>query len=443
MQKFSRRNILKGGTALMAAPLILGTSIAQDVDVVIVGAGAAGISAAKELQKQGLTFVVLEAANRIGGRVHTDTSIFGVPFDMGAHWLHFREENPFADYGEANGFTIYEAPDEDVLRIGTRDATDEEYAEYQQAVGKTFAAIERAGAAGRDIAPADIVPDVGAWQHTAHLATGPFEMAKDLSHFSCKDWYGVEGGTDYYCKEGFGALFAHYAQEVPVRLNMPVQTIKWGEQGVKVDTASGTISAKGVIVTVSTGVMANEAITFDPPLPVETQQAFNDITMGHYTHVALQLKEDFFGVGEDGFFHYKVDEVSQGSPKGFAALVDAAGTGISYCDLGGDFARQMAMEGDEATLDFVVGELKRMYGSDVGKSLVKGNVSEWTNNSFTMGAYASAEPGRAGSRKTLRKPIGNRIWFAGEAMSNNDWATVAGAHKSGITTAKKVSKQLA
>lgn len=434
-----RRTFLLNGAAMMSAPYLLGTAQASEVDVVVIGAGAAGIAAARDLRKQGHSVTVIEAADRIGGRVHTDTSVFGVPYDMGAHWLHYEEANPFAAYGRNNGFTIYKSPSEEVLRVGDRNATAEERAAYDAAVEAANGAIEAAAEAGKDVAPASVVPDAGPWNHTAHLAVGPYEMAKDLDHFSCTDWYTAEDGTDYYCREGLGALFAHSAKDVPVTLNVAARKIRWGGKGVSVETSKGTINAKGVVVTVSLGVLAAGGIQFDPPLPETTEKAFHQISMGHYTHVALKFSENFFGVGEDGFFYYKVDELSNGSPKGFAALIDAAGTGVSYCDLGGNFAKEMAKAGDAATRDFVLSELKSMFGSKVEKALLGAHVADWTSNPLTLGAYASAEPGGAASRAVLRQSVGDRIWFAGEAMSEDDWATVAGAHKSGQATAKAVS----
>lgn len=430
------------GAGVLASPYISGTAVAADTDVVVIGAGAAGISTARQLRNKGLEVTVVEAAGRIGGRVHTDNDVFGVPYDMGAHWLHYREANPFVDYGEDNGFALYAAPDDDVLQVGNRIATDSEREAFDDAVETAYRAISRAGSRGRDVAPSSVVPELGEWHPSAHLATGPYEMAKDFDHFSCADWYSAEGGTDYFCREGFGTLFAHSARDVPVTLNTTVQRIKWGGNGVQIETEQGTLSAKAVVVTVSTGVLAAGGVVFDPPLPEKTEAAFHDVTMGHYTHVALQLSENFFGIGEDGYFYYKIDKETNGSPEGFAALVDASGTGISYCDLGGDFARQMADAGDAATLDFVLAELRRMFGSNVDKALVGSHVADWTNNPLTLGAYASAEPGGAGARSILRQEIADRIWFAGEAMSTDDWATVAGAHKSGLQVAASVSNAL-
>ncbi|MEM9629835.1 MAG: NAD(P)/FAD-dependent oxidoreductase [Pseudomonadota bacterium] len=438
MVAISRRGLLLGGAASLAAPLYVRRSYASDVDVVVIGAGAAGIAASRDLQRRGLTVATIEADGRIGGRVHTDYEIFGAPYDVGAHWLHFGEENPFLEYGQNNGFDMYQAPDEEVFYVGNRLISEGESRELNEARNLALEAISKAGRQGKDVAPADVVPDLGDWALTVNLYEGAYEIAKDFDHFSCADWYTAEDGTDWYCRQGFGALFAHSARDVPVTLNTAASKIRWGDQGVEVVTDNGTIRARAVVITVSTGVLASGDIEFDPPLPVKKQEAINALTMGHYIHVALQLNENFFGIGEDGFFAFKSTEALNGAPMGFGALVDAAGHGITYCDLGGEFARQLSEEGSGGMYDYVLTELKKTFGANVEAAILNSSTFDWTANPLTYGSYASAEPGGAWSRAELRKPEAARIWFAGEALSENDWATVAGAHKSGLAAAEEI-----
>ncbi|MCP3970171.1 MAG: FAD-dependent oxidoreductase [Rhodobacteraceae bacterium] len=443
MTGVSRRAFLATGSSGLAVPLFAGRAHAADFDVVVVGAGAAGISATREMRRAGLTVALVEAGSRVGGRVHTDMETFGVPYDIGAHWLHNRQSNPFVDYGAANGFTVYEAPSEGILYVGDRPATDTEYRAYDKAIRKANKAMARAGRKGLDVSPASVMPDLGDWALTANQHLGAYEIAKDFNHFSCLDWYSGGDGTDYYCRQGFGQLFAHSARGVAADLNVSVERIKWGGQGVEVDTDNGTLRARAVVVTVSTGVLASGDIRFDPPLPERKQEAIDLLTMGHYLHIALQISDNFFGVGEDGFFAFKVTDHSDGAPKGFGALVDASGTGITYCDLGGEFARQMSQAGGAVLYDYVVGELKKAFGSRVESAITADSSFDWTSNPLTYGAYASAEPGGAWSREDLRRQVADRLWFAGEALSVDDWSTVAGAHKSGALAAQGVVRVLA
>ncbi|MEM1238150.1 MAG: NAD(P)/FAD-dependent oxidoreductase [Pseudomonadota bacterium] len=442
MTHFTRRTTIASAAALLAAPLIPGRARAASVDVVVIGAGAAGIAAARDLRATGLDVTLIEASQRVGGRVLTETATFGQPYDVGAHWLHTQDSNPFVAYGRANDFDVYLAPSAEVMYVGDRLATPAESTAYDTAYGRAMEAILSAGARGQDVSPASVVPDLGEWEPTVNFLIGGYEMAKDLDGFSIADWYTGAGGEDAYCREGFGALFTHSARDVAADLGVTAHTIRYGGQGVEVETNTGTITARAVVCTVSMGVLKAGHIRFDPPLPDAKQEAIAQLTMGHYNHVALQFSDNFFGVGEDGYFSYKIEKSVDGDPQGFAALVDAGGTGITYCDLGGEFARQMALAGKPAALDFVLSELKSIFGSKVDAALTAHDVTDWSTDPLFEGAYASAEPGGAGSRDALRPPVADRLWFAGEAMALGYWATVAGAHMSGKQAAREVTAAL-
>ncbi|MES0869793.1 flavin monoamine oxidase family protein [Pseudovibrio sp. SCP19] len=442
MTEISRRQLLLSAAAFSAAPLFIGRAQATDTDVVVVGAGAAGISTARALKSRGYSVITIEASGRIGGRILTDNESFGVPFDMGASRLHNRENNPFADYGLANGFDIYRAPDETLMYVGNRPINDSEQAAFFQAQRKALRAMWRAGRDELDVSPASVIPDLGDWGLTVDFLIGAYEIAKDLDSFSCVDWYTAAGGSDFYCRQGIGTLFQHSARDVAVQTDVTAEKIRWGGQGVTVETSEGTIAAKAVVVTVSTGVLASGDIEFDPPLPVKKQEAIQELPMGHYFHVGLQMSKNIFGTGADAYFNYKVDEEVNGSPKAFGALTNAGGTDLCYFDMGGNFAKHLLEAGNNAAYDFVVSELKRMFGNHIEKYIVESNSYDWLHDPYTYGSYAAAKPGGFWARDEMRKSIADRIWFAGEAMSDDDWSTIAGAHKSGLIVAEEISEVL-
>ncbi|MEO1398160.1 MAG: FAD-dependent oxidoreductase, partial [Pseudomonadota bacterium] len=297
---YNRRRFLGISAAALASGAAAHAS-PTNPDVIVIGAGAAGISAARELRRNGREVIVIEASNRIGGRIFTDTSTFGIPFDAGAHWLHAGEINPFVDYGKRNGFDLYEDPGAERVYVGDRRATRQERAALRSTMRKATSALSRAGRAGRDVSAQSVMPRLGVWGETARVQLGPFEMGKDLSDFSCSDWYTGPSGTDWFCTEGFGALWRHSAQDVPVQLRTKAKVVRWGGKGVQVETNRGTLTAKSCIVTVSTGVLASNDIRFVPALPVRKQDAFHAISMGLYNHVALQLDPKALGVGPDTY----------------------------------------------------------------------------------------------------------------------------------------------
>lgn len=412
---------------------------ATNPDVVIIGAGAAGIAAAHQCAKDGLSFVMVEAKDRVGGRAYTESSTFGVPYDHGAHWVQSENRNSYFARAKASGLNFYRARDQFVIFGESGRATAAEEDELWTAWGQAESDLNRAGAAGKDISAEEAYRAVGDWANTAEFAMGPWEMGKDFKDFSALDWWESAGSTDWYCEEGYGTLVAAHAKDIPIRLNTPVREIDWSGSGVSVATDAGTITARAAIITVSTGVLAGEGITFNPPLPVRKQESFHGIAMGDYNHITLQFTEDIFGAGIDGYVLHKVDE----SREGFGGLTNASGLGLAYCDVGGQFSVDLENAGEAESIDFVLGKLRSLVGSDADKYFVKGSSTAWTSDPFVRGCYASARPGAYPMREVLRQAVGDRLFFAGEACHEDLWATVGGADKSGTDTAKEVAAVLA
>ena len=435
----SRRRFITGGTALAALPLLSHSSAAAEVDVVVVGAGAAGLAATRDLLRRGVSVAALEASSRVGGRAHTDLALFGVPYDIGAHWLHRAGKNPFVQHAKDNGFTAYPAPDTETVYVGDRKASEEEHSAYRAAYENAIRAISVAGRRGRDVSPASVVPDAGSWHDLVHFAIGPYEMAKDFDAFSCVDWWNSDDGRDFFCTEGYGALVAHSARDIDVSLSTRVTSIDWSGSGVAVETDRGRIRAQACIVTVSTGVLANEGIRFVPTLPDELREAFHGISMGVYDHIALLFDENVLGTGPDEPLLYNAHTHGAHSPALMGLLTNVSGTGLTLADVGGDFAMELENAGGEAAIDFAKSELRKIFGAAIDKHLVKAHFTRWGHNTLTRGSYASALPGAYRLRSVLSRPVGDRLWFAGEACSTDEWATVVGAHKVGRRVARLVS----
>lgn len=439
MSKVSRRQFIAGGIASLLVGPGFATGSAEP-DVVVVGAGAAGLAATRTLMKRGATVVLVEASNRIGGRAYTDTQTFGIPYDHGAHWLHHGSRNPYHKYGKANGFNIYPAPE--IYRLFARSGKAvgrRELDEFWESYDQVIDAISKAGKAKIDIAASDVTDHLtGRWIHTAKLFEGPWTMAKNFEDFSTLDWWNGEDGNDYFCQRGYGALVAHYGRDIKVFLHTPVTQINWGGKRVVVQTNNGVLKPRAVILTVSTGVLASGAIDFIPVLPLEKRESFESISMGSYERIALQFSRDIVGMGADGYLLFEIG--SNGN--GFVTLTNVAGGGLMYCDIGGNWARELQQESERFKVDYALQQLKLMFGNTVTKEFVKGSTTAWGANPLTQGSYASAAPGKFAMRKVLRQSVGDRVFFAGEACHKTLWATVGGAHLSGVTTARAVHKLL-
>ena len=296
INRIERRQFLKtslSGLALAALPSI---SFAQsNPDVVVIGAGSAGLAATAELMRRGIPVLCIEGMNRIGGRCYTDMSTFGVPADHGAHWLHGHKQNEIAIFGKKHKdkFKIYKEPDRSVVYDGGKKVNENK-------LWKIYKKIEKFRTANSSDEPfMDLLPEnikKNDWFDTAHKAS----MARDFGEFSSYDdsnnFYdpGWDSGNAL-CREGYGTLLAYYRKDIPVKLNTIVNEIKWGGKGVQVVTNKGTINAKACIVTVSAGVLKAEKIKFTPVLPLRNQEALESVSMTVSNRVLIQLNKKFLG----------------------------------------------------------------------------------------------------------------------------------------------------
>ena len=444
MKIIGRRQFLKTSLSGLALATLPSISFSQsNPDVIVIGAGAAGLAATTELMKKGKSVVCIEAMNRIGGRCYTDNSIFGVPYDMGAHWLDGADDSPFVKYAKKNEkFKIWpNSYDADRVYDGMSKTSGDLWEIYKK-IDRTKDATKKDVAILNQLSEKLKTRD---WFDTAHLISGPYGMARDFNNWSCYDdyhWKGPKGSG--FCKQGYGALVADYRKEVPVKLKTAAKEIIWDKKGVKVVTNDGTISAKACIVTVSTGVLNARKIKFTPDLPDYKYDAFAGITMGTYNHITFLFDKKFlFELGikyPDTYVYTKIQSNGAASPKGGCGLFNITGSGLCYWDTGGKFSEELEAEGSKAQIDFFLNVMKKTFGSKVSKNVIKAHATRWGKNPFTLGSYAGAIPGKAKLRKSLRKSVG-KIFFAGEACADAH-ATVYGANWSGTRVGKKVANKV-
>lgn len=415
----------------------MGTQLNSHPDVVVVGAGAAGISAARTLIQLGLDVTVVEAGDRIGGRCWTDNETFGVPYDVGAHWLHYGSDNFYLQYGRQNGFDIYPDPENFHLFRKNQEQPDG-LSTIAGLLDQYEAAVKHAANLGLDVSVEEAVQSIQySDKKTIEFIIGPWVMGKEVAELSAPDVATLAESTDWFCREGFGTLAAHYGTALPVSLKTKATLIDWSGSGVRVETTRGAIKARSVIVTMSTGVLASELIEFLPQLPVKKVESFHCVSMGCYEHVVLQLADaDMFGES-DSYVVRMADEQSDG----FGALVNVGGSGLVFFDIGGDTGRELTKGGTDLSIDYALSQLMQIFGSEVRQQFVKGTASAWLTNPYTCGSYASAHPGAFHLREALREPVGERVFFAGEACHPRLWASVAGAHISGREVATEVGKR--
>ncbi|WP_083330663.1 flavin monoamine oxidase family protein [Halofilum ochraceum] len=440
--EWSRRDFLRtfgvGSAALMVpAPLIA----SAEPDVVIVGAGAAGVAAARALMDQGYTVRIVEAADRVGGRAFTEQETFDFPFDHGASWLSSANANPHRRFAQRYGFDLNDFTDAtDTLFVGDREAEDGEYQQYWQAYNLINDHIRFAYEAGNDVPASTVVPEVP-FGGTAQTWIGPMDLGVDFRDMSTIDyWSGADAAPTYHVAQGYGALVARLARDLPVELETPVSGIEWGGKGVRVRSSRGTLKARACIVTASTGVLDAERIRFDPALPDWKLDAIHDLPMGLLAKVALEFTDTRFGLPENSWLTYKVPEEVPTEACFFSCWPSGSDLMVGF--VGGEFGWELSRAGREDAIDFALGELRKRFGSDVDRHFVKGTFTEWAENPLTMGAYSAARPGRASAREDIVTPIADRVFFAGEACAGAYVATCGGAHMSGQVAAEQVADAL-
>ncbi len=418
-----------------------GTSFAAETDVAIVGAGAAGIAAARRIGAAGRRVVVLEAAERVGGRCITDMTTFGVPYDVGAHWLHVPETNPLAKMAPGTGLEIYPAPPGQRIRIGRRNARESELEEYLSVLARGKRAIEDAARGKVDVSCAQAMPkDLGEWRHLMEFYLGPFSCGKDFPELSVVDFTrSHERDVDAYCRQGFGALVTKLAEGLPVQLSTPVTKITaQGRSGFLIETAGkGSLQARAVIVTVSTNVLLDGKIAFAPALPKRQLDALSRLRLGHYERIALEVVGNPFGLSRDDLVFEKAD-----SNRTAALLANVGGSSLAYVDVAGSFGRELAAKGPRDMTAFAMDWLDKLYGADVKKAITRTHATQWALSPFVQGSFSAASVGGQPSRRILMEPLLDRVFYAGEAAHETLWGTVGGAWESGERAADAALKGL-
>jgi len=428
--------------------------------VLVIGAGLSGLTAAQALQTAGWEVVVLEARDRIGGRVWTRDGI-----DLGAQWIHGTEGNPITNLarqlniqtmfvgGDSSYIGGWEqlqlrsiqgrtlTPEEKETSIflidDIREAMDALRRENEQSGGQDISLEE---AAQRVMAQRGLSPELReqvAW-HLAVLFRDDWgASAGQLSLMSWDDGYEVYGYGDSVFVDGVASLTDRLAAGLDVRLGHVVSRIEHGAEGVRVAAGAGSFTADAVIVTLPLGVLKSGRVAFDPPLPAAKQQAISRLGMGVLTKVVLLYDEPFWPHNQY-VFGYAARDVREAPPL-IVNLWKTNRQPALVLLIGGDQGREVENWSLERTTDWAQGILRELFGADVPEPR-KVVVTQWGLDPYSEGSYSYMAVGATpGDIEALAAPVGDKLLFAGEATVRSHWACLHSAYFSGVREAARLS----
>jgi monoamine oxidase len=444
----SRRALL----TLMGTVLLAPSSVQAQLrraDVIVIGAGVAGLAAARRLRQANISTIVLEARTRIGGRVWSDRS-WGYALDLGASWIHGVDGNPLSELARKEQITTLPT-NYDSLALYDTGGTRQSEARRRQVVEQLEDVLDRAATYGETLqadislqAATDVLlredrPPPRQRRALGYaLNTGiEHEYAADAAQLSL--WHYDDGrvfsGGDVLFPQGYEQIARGLARNLDVRLNHLVRAVDFSKTEVRVSSNGGVFSANHVIVTLPLGVLKRGGVRFTPQLPQAKRDAITQLGMGLLNKVYLRFPRRFWGDNEEllGYIAERKGE--------WAEWLNVAAYSDEPVLLGfnaGTYAQQLETLSDTQTVGAAMAVLRRIYGINTPEP-EDSLITRWAADPYALGAYSYTAVGTSADEySTLAEPVAERLFFAGEATHRDYPATVHGALLSGERAAKEI-----
>lgn len=450
-----RRNFIKTSTLALPAMASLSSFLTScskdDVDpittdkkVLVIGAGIAGLSAAKYLNDRGVSVTVLEAQSRIGGRIKTDYSL-GFPFDEGASWIHGPKKNPITDLAKNADCETCVTKDESVELFDTdgkaydESKWDDAEEAYEKIVGELSGSANTSfGDVFFEKYPQYQNDRLWTYMLSAYLE---FDTGGDISKLSSVDYYDDKAyrGKDEIITNGYDRIPNYLAEQLEVRLNVQVTNIDYTDTLVKVSTNGEDFEADFVIVAVPLGVLKKEVISFSPALPSNTQNAIDRLEMG-CVNKYLCTWDDAFWDTKLQYIGYTPEE--KGKFNYFMNFRKFSDTNALMTFTFGEYSELAETLSDEEVIDQIMPHLQAIYGNDIPRpsSMLR---TKWKADEFTFGSYSfPTKGGGSADFQSFEEEIDDKLFFAGEHTIKDYRGTVHGAFLSGEREGEKIGQLL-
>jgi monoamine oxidase len=450
----TRRDVLRAAPATLAgfgsAAFLRAPTGAQSRRVIVVGAGIAGIAAARALEDDGFDVVILESRNRVGGRIWTDTS-WDIPLDRGASWIHgAASPNPIWALRNRHGLrtlatdyddiTLYDV-DGDEISSSQVNADFRRYKQISRRARRWGDRQEEDSSLQAGINAVVDLPELTPYQRRALNFQLNWNVEQDYgaSGANLSNWWydqdsWLGGRRDVLLRDGYGELIDILAEDLDIRTGNPVLSITYNASGVTVRTANADFRGAYAVVTVPLGVLAADRIDFTPRLSLKKRDAIEKLKMGTLNKLFLLFPRRFWDDTEwIGF---------QANTRGYWALwldlQPLTGAPVLAAFNAAAYGASLEQKTSQQTVNEAMRVLRTIYGNSIPDP-VRTMITRWNADQHALGAYSHIPPGATSQDyRIISQPTKDRLFWAGEATIKRYPQTVAGAYLSGLRAARQI-----
>ncbi len=445
-----RRAFIDVGLKVLPSSLLLPNIWACDkiiepngIEVLVIGAGIAGLAAAKDLSENGYTVKVLEASEKIGGRLKTDRSL-GLAFDQGASWIHGIKGNPISDLASKAGMSSFPCDDESIISydIGNTPRSKNEFLEEEEAFYNVLKNLYKKGEAGESFAESfrRLYPDKvndRLWRFflSTYLTfdTGDLDQLSSTLYFEGEEFSGGEN----LAINGYDKIPEYLAKNLNIQLTEMVSAIDYSQSKIKVLHSSGLSEADFVIITVPLGVLKANSIRFTPALSTPKLEAIEKIGMNCVNKFLLKWDTAFW---DDKLYLSYTPEIADQFNYFVNLNHPVPGSNCLMTFAYADKARASENLSDNSITETIMSHLKDMYGENIPEptALLR---TKWQTNPYCLGSYSyTSIKTKMEHFDQMAEAEQSKLFFAGEHTDRDYFSTAHGAYLSGIREAKKIMK---